>query len=142
MIPKDTIAAFRNTLLAGGYNLLLGSGICLDSHNGLGEQLRNAEKLRQDLCSLKNVRETTALTRVAGMLTTEEAEEQLIKPFLNCKPGTSLANLPNFLWKRLFTFNIDDVLEALYHDSKHVKQTLIPINFDSQFEPAPNRGEL
>ena len=142
MIPKDTIAAFQNTLFTGGYNLLLGSGICLDSNNGLSEQLRSAEELRQDLCSLKKVRDTTALTRVAGMLTPEEVEKQLVQRFSNCKPGKSLTYLPKYLWKRLFTFNIDDVLETLYRGSDHVKQTLIPINFDSQFEPGPNRGEL
>lgn len=122
--------------------MLLGSGICFESHNGLGEQLRSADKLRQDLCSLKNVHATTALTRVAGLLTPDERKEQLVKRFSNCKPGTSLASLPNFLWKRLFTFNIDDVLETLYATSPHRKQTLIPVNFDSQFEPAPERREL
>ena len=142
MIPKDTIVAFRSTLLAGGYNLLLGSGICLDSHNGLGEQLRSADSLRKDLCALKKVKDTTTLPRVSAMLTPDETEEQLVKRFSNCKPGTSLAHLPCFLWKRLFTFNIDDVLETLYGTSEKGKQTLIPINFDSPFEPAPDRREL
>jgi len=136
------MASFRDTLFVGGYNLLLGSGICLDCHNGIGEQLRSAEKLRLDLCSLKKLKENTALPRVAALLTPEERQEQLVKSFSNCKPEPSLSNLPNYLWKRLFTFNIDDVLETVYVVAQHRKQTLIPINYDSSFEPAPDRREL
>lgn len=142
MIPQDSSAAFRDTLLYGGYNLLLGSGVCLDSYNGLGEQLRSAEKLRKDLCALKQVRETTALPRVSALLTPEERQDQLVKRFSGCRPGASLAKLPCFLWRRLFTFNIDDVLETLYRTTQHGKQALDAVNFDSPFEPTPDRRTL
>lgn len=134
--------AFRATLFTGGYNILLGSGTSLDSHNGSGELLRSAEQLRKELCLLKNLKENTNLTRVAGMLSPGEREEQLVKRYSNCKPGASLAKLPEFLWKRLFTFNIDDVFENLYSSSKLTKQKLIPLNYDSQFEPDSDRSEL
>lgn len=142
MIPQEHVEAFRKSLFTGGYNLLLGSGTSLDSNNGMGELLRSTEKLRQDLCKLKTVRESTGLTRVAGMLDAREIEIQLVKGYSNCKPGKSLHQFPNYLWKRIFTFNIDDVLENLYKGNSIAKQTLVPINYDSQFEPAPTRDEL
>ena len=35
MVPSDLMPVFQRTLLMGGYNLLLGSGVSLDSLNGL-----------------------------------------------------------------------------------------------------------
>ena len=51
MIAPELFEPFRATLLAGDYNLLLGSGISLDSQNGAGHLLRSAEQLRKDLCA-------------------------------------------------------------------------------------------
>ena len=47
--------------------------------------------------------------------------------------------MPLFLW-RLFTFNVDDVLENLYQGTR--KQNLVPLNFSAPFEPTPERREL
>lgn len=59
---------------------------------------------------------------------------------MNCTPGPSLHPLPLFLWRRIFTFNVDDVLENLYAGTG--KQQLIPLNFNAAFEPTPDRREL
>jgi hypothetical protein len=142
MIPSDQFDAFKNTLLMGGYNLLLGAGISLDSHNHLGETLRGAETLRQDLCALKAVNPKTTLPRVYALLTDAERARQLVERFSKCKPSNSLHPLPRFLWRRLFTFNIDDVLESLYATIENPKQSLVPLNFDAPFEPTPERKEL
>ena len=142
MIPDELLNAFTSTLLTGGYNLLVGSGVSLDSKNGLGETLRTAETLRRDLCKLKGVRDTTTLPRVYSLLSEQERRTELVDRFANCKPGPSLSSLPHFLWRRLFTFNIDDALEASYRDAMDAKQSLIPLNFDAPFEPTPDRREL
>ena len=39
MIPKKSLAAFKQTLLKGEYNLLLGAGVSTESKNGRGELL-------------------------------------------------------------------------------------------------------
>lgn len=141
MIPKDLMPAFRGTLLGGDYNLLLGSGVTLDSRNGHGELLRNSDALRRDLCKLTGARETTPLTRVYPLLTAQQVRRELTDRFSNCNAGPSVSNLPRFLWRRLFTFNIDDVIENLYAPSGN-KQQLVPLNFDADFEPTPERTEL
>jgi hypothetical protein len=63
MLPEDQLPTFCDTLLGDSYNLLLGSGISCESHNGRGELLRSAEQLRRDLCRITGARDNTSLTR-------------------------------------------------------------------------------
>jgi hypothetical protein len=142
MIPAALMPAFRETLIPGSYNLLLGSGISLDSRNGRGQFLRSSERLRLDLCAATSAPNTTSLTRVCALLTAKQVHEELVEQFSDCVPGPSVTNLPRFIWRRLFSFNIDDVLENLYEATATRKQSLIPLNFDSSFEPTPERGLL
>lgn len=142
MIPQELVNSFKRTLYSGGYNLLLGSGISLESQNGLSEKLRSAEMLRQDLCKLKGVRDTTSLPRVFSLLDESERRVELVRRFERCRPAPSLDPLPRFLWRRLFTFNIDDVMEVVYTNAPDAKQRLVPRNFDDAFEPTPDRREL
>src|SRR4051812_619485 len=111
MIPEELRARFRDSLIRGEYNLLLGAGVCLDSVNGLGANICTANQLRRDLCALTGAPEATSLSRVAGLLTREQRGEHLVKRFSGCQPGPSLRHLPHYLWRRLFTFNIDNALE-------------------------------
>ncbi len=141
MIPENLAKSFRDTLLAGGYNLLVGSGISLDSRNGRGELLRSAEQLRVDLCNLTGARATTSLTRAYALLNKSQIQAEIVDSFVNCTAGAAVQPLPLFLWRRIFTFNVDDVVEDLY-TAADKKQTLVPLNFDSAFEPTPTRGEL
>jgi hypothetical protein len=140
MVPAAFAKPFEETLLAGGYNLLVGSGISLDSRNGRGEQLRSAEELRRDLCNLTGARENTSLTRVYALLSGPQVQAEIVDKFLKCSPGPSLQPLPFFLWRRIFTFNVDDVLENLYKGT--AKQGLVPLSFKAAFEPTPDRREL
>jgi SIR2-like domain len=142
MIPAEFAPALRDTLLTGSYNLLLGSGISLDSRNGRGHILRDTDELRRDLCVLTSAPDTTSLSRVYPLLSSLQRQTELVETFCNCVPGPSVANLPRFLWRRLFTFNIDDVLEKLYETTPDRKQALVPLNFDSPFEPTPQKNEL
>lgn len=140
MISEEMRSAFKDSLIRGRYNLLLGAGVCLDSHNGLGARLPSTEQLREDLCTVTGAPAKTSLNRVAGLL--KKDDDYLTRRFIGCRPGPSLDSLPQYLWRRLFTFNIDDVLEVLFQNAKYSKQKLVPLNFDAQFEPTPDRTEL
>jgi len=141
MIPDALIPEFKRTLFAGGYNLLLGSGVSLDSTNEQNRLLRGADDLRKSLCAITCVPESTSLSRVSALLDDDQVKNELVIPYKGCVPGPSLKPLPNYLWRRVFTFNIDDVFEHLY-DSIDAKQLLAPLNYDSPFEPTPDRREL
>ncbi len=67
---------------------------------------------------------------------------ELVESFSQCKPGPTIRRLPRYLWRRLFTFNIDDALETLYATTSNRKQNLAPLNFNAPFEPAPERPIL
>jgi len=113
MIREEIRGAFKDSIIKGRYNLLLGAGVCLDSQNGSGNKLPSAEDLRKDLCAATGAPANTAINRVAGLLNDSQRREQLTQRFSGCRPGTSLRDLPYYLWRRLFTFNIDDVFETL-----------------------------
>ena len=141
MIPSTVHAAFRDSLFAGNYNLLLGSGISLNSRNDQGELLRGSEQLREDLCAVSGARPTTSLSRAYSLLTPQQRQAELVGKYRNCHPGAELRPLSRYLWKRAFTFNIDDVLEVLYSQGEGIQQ-LISLNFDSTFEPDTSLSEL
>ncbi len=142
MLPDAIKAKFKDSIIRGQYNLLLGSGVCLDSVNGRGEKLRSANTLRVELCTLLGLPDSISLSKASAMLNAQQREEHLVTRYSKCKPGPSLQNLPRYVWRRLFTFNIDNVLEALYRASKHRKQELRSYNYSSQFEPTPHRDLL
>lgn len=142
MIRDEVKAVLRDSLIKGRYNLLLGAGIALDSTNATGDNLPSAETLRTDLCAVTGAPASTTLTRVCGLLDEQQRLEQLTRRFSGCQPGPSLRMLTHYLWRRLFTFNIDDVLEVLYRTSPDAKQELVALNFNAPFEPTPERSEL
>jgi hypothetical protein len=140
LIPADIDEAFRSSLFSGSYNLLLGSGVTLDSRNGAGTTLISAEELRKALCKMTGAPLDTSLSRVYALLS-PHARQDLVKFFSGCTPGPSLNALPLYLWRRLFTFNVDDILEKLYGQSGAM-QSLVSLNFNAPFEPTPERPEL
>ncbi|WP_083808489.1 P-loop NTPase [Granulicella tundricola] len=140
MIPEDSLAAFKQSLLSGSYNLLTGSGISRDSTNQKKQKLLGAEDLRIHLCDLTGAKSGTSLSRVYPLLKKEQIAKELVEAYSGCHPGQSLKYLDKFLWRRFFTFNIDDVVEHKYSSSS--MQNLVTLNYDSPFEPTPSRDQL
>ena len=139
-ITETQRSAFVSSLLTGQYNLLLGSGISLDSHNSDG-YLPSAGDLRRALTKLKSTPSESPLQRVFGLLSTDEIREHVTSKYIDCSPGPSITPFPSFLWNRMFTFNIDDAMEAGYRDANGL-QTLRSINFDDQFVDPTSPNEL
>jgi hypothetical protein len=140
LLDKRIIEPFRDTFFAGKYNLLLGAGVSLKSRNRHGHLLRGTEQLRADICALTGTSGATSLTRAYGLMTPAQRQSELIDKYSKCQPGAELFPLPRCIWKRIFTFNIDDVVEALY--AQGGQQRLVPLNFDSTFEPDTDISEL
>lgn len=131
-ITDHKLDAFKASLRTGQYSLLLGAGISLDSHNTKG-QLPKTEEFRLDLCTAKAARPDTSLQRVFQLLTDEEIATLVTSRFINCTAGQSIALLPSFVWKRIFSFNIDDAIEDAYQSESAI-QTLRSINFTDTYE--------
>lgn len=133
-MPKSfddaTVEAIASSLRAGQYNLLLGAGVSLDSSNTKGD-LPSGETFRQDLCKLKGANSRSSLQRVYSSLSKAEIDEHVIERFSACKAGQTVQKIKDFVWKRIFTFNIDDALEAAYASGG--LQNAMPHHFDDTF---------
>lgn len=142
MIDADTANRVRDALFSQRYNLLLGAGVSLDSTDRNGKLLLGAEDLRKSLCTITDSRESSPLWRVAGHLTPAQVDEHLTRPFLGCRAGPTLKQLPQFAWRTAFTLNIDDALESAYEYSSQRLQSLISVNYTREFETFRNPQEL
>ena len=132
--------AFKSSLRHGQYSLLLGSGISLDTTNARGV-LPSAEALRRDLCTVKGAGPNTTLQRVFALLTEDEVASLVTDPFSDCSVGPSVSGLTSFVWKRIFTFNIDDAVENAY-ESDDPMQRLKSLNFTDTYEEVGQLTEL
>ena len=141
MLDPKLLETFRHTLFAGKYNLLLGSGVSLKSRDRNGAFLRGTEQLRRDICKLTDTSDATSLSRAYALLTAQQRQTELVDKYSRCQPGKELSPFRHCLWKRIFTFNIDDVIETLYDRGKGA-QELTSLNYDSAFEPDTNISEL
>lgn len=139
-ISTEQHAAFVSSLKAGQYNLLLGAGVSLDSYNVAGK-LPSGGMLRDDLCNLKKVSKNKSLQKVFSLLSDEEIKDFITNRFSGCTPGETLKALSSFIWRRAFTWNIDDATEAAYK-LKGAKQNLQPIHFRDDYNDERNLADL
>ncbi|ENN87545.1 hypothetical protein RHSP_44368 [Rhizobium freirei PRF 81] len=132
--------AFISSLAAGQYNLLLGAGASMDSRNAFG-LLPSGESFKEELCGVTGAASKHSLQRVFSLLREDQIEPHVTKRFSECHPGPTPKLLSHFIWKRLFTWNIDDVIENEYTSSVK-KQRLISIHYKDEFREASNLSEL
>lgn len=139
-ITQDQHAAFLSSLKFGQYNLLTGAGVSSDSTNALGN-LPGGNAFKEELCRLKGAETNKSLQKIFALLDASEIGERVTKRFANCIPGPTLLRLSTFIWKRAFTFNIDDAMEAAYRPEE-AKQNLVPIHFKEDYQEAGTLSDL
>ena len=133
-------ASFVSGLRAGQYNLLLGAGSSMDSENRLG-RLPSGTAFKDELCALKKVSVNYPLQRVYSLLKPDEVDKHVTPRFSGARPGPTAKLISSFVWKRIFTWNIDDVLEEAYKD-RSARQKLVPLHFSDDFAEAETLAEL
>lgn len=123
-------------LKAGQYNLLIGAGVSLDSPSGVkGENCPSAgtlQSLLQD--ALPRVRKGSSLNRLCRTMTDDETDRLITQRFGGCKPGPTVQAIANFRWKRIFTLNVDDALEAAYDNQALPVQGYTSFNYNDAYE--------
>lgn len=142
MLNQEVLDKLRPSLFAGHYNLLLGSGISLDSTDKKGQPLKSAWDLTIDLCNLKGVKSSTPLSRVSLLLDSDEVEKYITKPYLACRPGETVKRLTSFVWRTVFTLNVDDALEAAYESTSRPKQQPESLNYDTLYKTPATKATL
>jgi hypothetical protein len=133
---------FLDTLNNGKYNLLFGAGVSLDSENIIGEMIPSGEDLRRILVKTLNANPGTPLSKLASNLNKTQINEHLTKRYTVKKTGDSMRNITKYVWRDIFTFNIDNVLEQLYTEALNPMQIIKSINYVNRFTPVKNISEL
>lgn len=129
------------SLRAGDYNLLLGAAVSLGSQNGSGVDLPLGGQLRDELCDLKGAKKSNSLQRVYGLLSESEITTHITERFSGCVPGPALRAIPSFIWRRIFTLNVDDALEAAYRTADAYQVPLVR-NFPDLYDEARSNAEV
>jgi hypothetical protein len=136
-LSNDLVISIKDTLIAGGYSLLLGAGASFDSRNIKGD-LPLGDILRRDIVELKKLRVNSSLARAYATLTPGEIDTYITDRFANCIAGPTLLKIPEFNWRRIYTLNIDDALEAAYK-AKLGHQQPVPL---TQMSPYMEAGDV
>lgn len=132
-------AALISALRAGQYNLLLGAGFSMDSSNARGP-LPSGNQLLDELAAVTNGRRTT-LQRLYQMLTPHQVKENITDRFIDTKPGKTAELMSSFVWRRVFTWNVDDVLENVYK-REGALQRAVPKHFNDVYVDPPSLEEM
>ncbi len=132
-------AAFVSSLRAGQYNLLLGAGFSMDSRNAKGP-LPSGDELLGDLAKATNAKKSS-LQRLNQLLTPKQVKELITDRFVDAVPGETAKLTACFVWRRVFTWNVDDVLENLYKDERAL-QRAIPKHFNDVYTDPQSLEEL
>jgi hypothetical protein len=140
-LSPDTIEAVKESLLAGSYSLLLGAGVSRDAKDRLGEPLPLGDELRSKLVALKKIRATSSLARAYAQLTADEVQSYIADPFSGCSSGPTAQKLTEFVWKRVYTLNVDDSLEHAYTNSAS-KQRCTPLTHKDTYRHPDNPGTV
>jgi hypothetical protein len=113
-LPSDLIEEIKNTLVAGRYSLFIGAGASIGGLDRRDKALPSSEVLRQRLVDMKGIKASSSLARAYNQLTQGEIDTEITERLSNCKPGPAMLRLPKFVWRRIYSLNIDDSLFQAY----------------------------
>ncbi|MBO1326187.1 SIR2 family protein [Acetobacter sp. TBRC 12305] len=131
--------AFVSSLRAGQYNLLLGAGFSMDSRNKKGI-LPSGDTLLGELADATSARKSS-LQRLYQLLTPPLVQKLITNRFVDAQPGPTAKLMASFVWRRVFTWNVDDVIENVY-DNEQALQRAIPKHFNDVYTDPLNLEEL
>lgn len=132
-------AAFVSSLRAGQYNLLLGAGFSMDSKNAKG-LLPSGDDLLTNLAKATSAKKSN-LQRLYQLLTPTQVKDLITDRFVGALPGETAKLMASFIWRRVFTWNVDDVLENLYKGA-NAPQRAIPKHFNDVYTDPQSLEEL
>lgn len=116
----------------GAYNLYLGAGATHECKNSKGNKLPLGEELFEIIKNYFN-KNANNLYQITQIVPPEELDTLFRELFSVNKVSQAIAQLPSFVWKRIFTLNIDNAIEFAYEISKDRKQSLETLNFKDNF---------
>ncbi len=114
-VNEPTRDLILQALRAGRYSLLLGAGFSAASQSRDGRPLPTGGQLAQELSTAFRLPENKyTLSALCGAIEPERRNSFFKDRFLNCIASPGAALVPSFVWRHIFTFNVDDVLASAY----------------------------
>lgn len=138
-ITPEKESDFIAGIISGSYSLLLGAGASHDSINNFGN-LPLSHTLLQELISVTKEPSARTLQQAFSLLDDNEVEEHITKRLSGSVPGETVIGLSRYNWRRIFTFNVDDCMEAAYTHIKH--QKIHPFHFSDPYEEFQSAADL
>ena len=120
MSKEDLLHKLALGIAQGEYSLLLGAGASIGASGGNGRPMPTGLGLRDALVEdfeIETAGETISLSRAYEHLhrnVPKRLTDYLRKWFTGCSPSWQL-NLAEFNWSRIWTLNIDDVIETAFN---------------------------
>lgn len=118
-INEEDANFLRRSLELGEVVLVLGAGASFTSKNARGEPVKQADALADRLATRAGMQRTDeTLTDVLEavyprILSKVQRDEILADEYLRCTPADELSSVLDYVWKRVYTWNIDDTLENI-----------------------------
>lgn len=123
-LKKDPLfSKLREEIEEGKWALFLGAGASVGAKNGFGKHPPLASELStilSEFLGVENARNSLTLPMLAKLAQKKDApafRALLESHYRNCSPGWQNL-LASFLWRNIYTSNIDDVLSAVYSPKK------------------------
>lgn len=135
------IAQIAEAMAKGEYNLLLGAGASIGGKGGDGRPLPSANTLIKELIADFDVPADPSDTSLAAAYEAagrrkdgggHSRETYLSGRFMGCTPPNWFSVLPRFVWKRVWTLNIDDALEVEYLKASEARQEIDSLNWSDK----------
>lgn len=129
-LPAHLLKQIEN----GNVCLVMGAGCSLTSSNGIPEKIPSTERFCEIVCgaaglpySGENPKDVFQAVRApSGPLSNTDLKQLFVDHFTNCLPSPEINDLVGFVWRRIYTFNVDDVLRNTRKANR--VQKLLPIN--------------
>jgi hypothetical protein len=121
-LPAGQLATIRSGLRRGQYSLLLGAGFSIDSQDTSGKPLPTGLALAKEIADRFRLPSKYSLSSLCGAIPQKDLREYLGNRFSNCHASPSARLISSFLWKSIYTLNIDDVLHDIYRPGQALQE--------------------
>ncbi len=141
MIPETVAQQVLPALKAGRYSLLIGAGFSATSNNGKSQRLPIGNQLATEIANKFELPSSYPLAQIADSAPREELYSFLISRFSGCKASKSSSLISSFVWRSIYTLNIDDVLHDCY-SSSHSFQKPVFLTFKDLYQRPEDPEEV
>jgi hypothetical protein len=141
VIPEDVKQRVFAALSAGRYSLLLGAGFSATSQNEKNEPLPVGNTLSKEIAKEFDLPDSYPLAQIADSVEPDELHSFLISRFSGCKASPEARLISSFVWRSIYSLNIDDVLHDCYSIDESLQKPLF-LSFKDPFQRPEDPEEL